>query len=137
MTKIVWDDSYSVDNPELDKQHKEWISIFNTLHNSLLSHSPDKTKKVTAESLKRMHEYAEYHFKFEEEYLRKIDYPKIVSHIRLHKDFASKLYQYKKDNMQGKIVLNTKIIKTLKTWLVNHILNEDQKYSAYANKNNE
>ncbi len=132
MSKIEWDESYSVNNKEIDEQHKEWIAIFNKLHVALLSDDPKSLDFAGVDSLKAMYDYAEYHFNFEEQYLSKINYPDLVAHRRLHKDFASKIYQYNKDINQGTIVLNTEIIKIIKDWLVEHILKEDKKYSVSA-----
>lgn len=33
---------------------------------------------------------------------------------------------------RGELILNTQIIKTIKNWLVYHILEEDKKYAVYA-----
>ena len=43
-----------------------------------------------------MQDYANYHFKFEEDYMRAIDYPEQVKHRRLHKDFDNLIFNYKR-----------------------------------------
>jgi len=78
-----------------------------------------------------MYEYVLNHFSYEEEYMRKIKFPDIVRHRRIHKDFDNLIYSYNRDIREGKIVLNTAIIKLIKNWLVDHILNEDKKYAAF------
>ena len=132
MDTIQWDESYSVKNQAIDDQHKEWIAIFNRLHNALLSSEQEALKTISGDCLKAMNDYAEYHFTFEEEYLKQIDYPGLLEHRRLHRDFASQIYQYHRSVNQGEIILNTALIKIIRTWLVNHILKEDKKYALYA-----
>lgn len=132
MDKIQWDESFSVKNQEIDDQHKEWISIFNRIHNILLSSKEEELRSISSDCLKAMNDYAEYHFRFEEEYLRKINYPELFEHRRLHKDFASQLYQSKRAVDEGEVLLNSKIIKIIRNWLVDHILVEDKKFSLYA-----
>ncbi len=130
MSKIEWDDSFSVNNIEIDDQHKRWIEIFNEMHESLIT--GNNTTRQTSEILKAMHEYTLKHFSFEEEYMRIIGYPHAIEHHRLHKDFDNRIFAYNKDIQEGKIVLSTYIIKLIKNWLLDHILIEDKKYAAYA-----
>ena len=78
-----------------------------------------------------MHDYAEYHFKFEEEYLSKIAFPNISEHRRLHKDFANQIYQYQRSIKDGELVLNTELVQIITDWLFSHIQKEDKKYSNY------
>lgn len=132
MDKIQWDESYSVSNQEIDDQHKEWIAIFNRFHNLLLSPGKEGIKSLATDCLKAMGDYAEYHFAFEEEYLRKINYPGLFEHRRLHKDFANQIYQYNRALNKGEMLLNSEIMKIVRSWLVDHILKEDKKYSLYA-----
>lgn len=132
MNEIEWDESYSVKNQAIDDQHKAWIAIFNRLHNAILSDEKKGCETIGADALKAMLDYTEHHFTFEEEYLGKINYPELVAHRRLHRDFSSQIYQYNEEICQGVLILNTQIIKIIKNWLVDHIREEDKKYSVYA-----
>ena len=82
------------------------------------------------DALEAMQLYAYEHFRFEEEYMQKIHYPNFVKHRRIHKDFDDLIYAYSRDLLEGKIVLNSEIIKIIRNWLVDHILNEDKKFAA-------
>ena len=132
MPQIEWDESFSVNNPELDAQHKEWISIFNKLHTILLTGKPEELKSASVEALKAMQQYALYHFAFEEEFLRKLDYEDLVRHVMLHKKFYDEICDHVNEVRNGKVVLNTGLIKLLKNWLQGHILIEDKKYAEFA-----
>lgn len=132
MNEIEWDESYSVKNQEIDDQHKEWIAIFNRLHNAMLSDKKEGYETIGANALQAMLDYTEHHFALEEEYLCKINYPELVPHRRLHRDFSSQIYQYNEAILQRELILNTQIIKIIKDWLVYHIREEDKKYSVYA-----
>ncbi len=129
MPRIDWDDSFSVNNSEIDGQHQKWISIHNDLHNTLMNKGENKTSGL--ESLKAMLDYAKYHFSFEEKYMEKINYPEIVPHHRVHKDFENLLYSMYRDAQGNEFFLDSEIIAILKNWLLDHILNEDQKYSRF------
>lgn len=130
MSIIEWDDSYSVNNDEIDKQHKEWIDIYNKMHDSMMSR--ESSIDQTTEILQAMSNYAQNHFNYEEEYMREINFPDIVEHRRSHKDFESLIYSYSRDIEAGKMVLNTKVIKLIRNWLMEHITVEDKKYAGYS-----
>ena len=132
MSQIEWDGSYSVGNPEIDEQHKRWIELFNRMDERMLAGDQTALRNLASDSLNEMMEYTKYHFEQEEDYLRKIGYPEIRQHIRLHRNFEAQVHQYDREIRDGLIVLNSRIVKTIRNWLVNHILVEDRKYSQFA-----
>jgi hemerythrin len=131
MSRIEWDDALSVKNDEIDAQHKKWIEIHNRLHDVLINGSIDQIEKVGVETLQAMQEYIRYHFKFEEEYMKRINFPGLVEHRRLHKDFDTQIYNSNREILEGQVVLNSGIVKVLKHWLLEHISQEDQKYRRF------
>ena len=131
MPRIEWDNSFSVLNTEIDDQHKEWIRIFNKMHEILTGDNTEAKYTAAEDSIKAMLDYAREHFKFEEEYMRNIDYPELVQHHRKHKDFDTQVYELFRDIQNGGVVLNTEIISMVKGWLLNHILVEDKKYALF------
>lgn len=130
MAKIEWNDSFSVNNAEIDGQHQKWIAIYNNMDQSLITGSVQQNDG--AKTLKAMQDYARYHFSFEEEYMREINYPDFIKHHRIHKDFDNLIYNYYRKIQDGDLVLNSEIIGILKDWLLNHIAKEDKKYSLFV-----
>ena len=65
MPKITWDESFSVNNEEIDNQHQKWIEIINELHDALINEK--EFGNIIEESLEAMVKYAQFHFSFEEE----------------------------------------------------------------------
>lgn len=130
MSIIKWNDSLSVNHPEIDNQHKEWIEIYNKMHDSMMS--SESSIEQTREIMQAMKEYTQKHFNFEEEYMRTINFPDIVAHRRSHKDFESLIYSYNRDIDEGKMVLNTKVIKLIRNWLLEHITVEDKKFVEFS-----
>lgn len=132
MSQITWNDSYSVNNAEIDAQHKEWIAIYNRLDHILLNGNSQELLTAATDAIQAMYEYAGYHFRQEEQYMEKLSYPHIVEHKRLHTEFDDQLYNYSRGIRTGKLILNTEVLSILKNWLVHHILHEDQKYCAFS-----
>lgn len=132
MSHLEWDDSFSIGNAEIDEQHKKWITIHNRLHDTLLEGDLTALQQASVDTLREMHEYTGFHFAFEEEYMTRIGFPGIREHWRLHKDFDSLIYGYLREAEKGEVpVLNSKLVKILKNWLINHILTEDMKYARF------
>jgi len=132
MSQITWDDSYSVNNDAIDAQHKQWIAIYNRLDQTMLSGSLADLAQVREEILQAMMEYASYHFRQEEEYMKEIGYPDIVAHKRIYTDFDDRLYNYNRMIRNGELVLNSELIAIIKNWLLDHILKTDMKYRDFA-----
>lgn len=131
MAQIKWNDSMSVNNDDIDSQHKEWIRIYNRMDHILLNGGSAKYPNAVADCFIAMQEYARYHFKSEELYMKEIEYPDVVMHKRLHTDFEDQLFIYAKKIRNGHLVLGTEVMSILKSWLMSHILIEDQKYRIY------
>ncbi len=136
MSKIEWDESFSVNNREIDNQHKEWIKIYNKMYEGLIGADSNTYQDTAVEVLEAMLEYTRKHFSFEEEYMRKINYPDVIEHYRIHKDFDTQIYGYSRDIREGRVVLNSQILKIIENWLLDHILVEDKKYAMHQNENN-
>ncbi|MCK5311094.1 MAG: hemerythrin family protein [Desulfobacteraceae bacterium] len=129
MPKIEWTNDFSVQNKEIDDQHKKWIGIYNKAHDRMMGYSPENdTIDIGKDALKDMIEYGKFHFSFEEKFMEKIGYSGIDEHKKIHDDFTKKLDLLDLEMQSDIFVLNSEVIKVIENWLVDHILNEDQKY---------
>ena len=83
-------------------------------------------------------EYAQQHFTHEEKLLELNHYPEITHHRSIHQDFTYKINILIKDmksadenNVKNDVkVIASDLIRYLFQWLVEHIMEEDIKYSA-------
>lgn len=130
MPRIIWDETFSVNVKEIDEQHQKWISIINELHDSLIQGK--NLSNITGKSLKSMADYSEFHFRFEEAYMEKQRYEDLENHKLEHEKFREMIKKYVRDEEDGKLILNTEVMKVLMDWLTNHILITDKKYSSPA-----
>ena len=134
MPLIEWDESFSVNNEEIDRQHQKWIAIMNDLDDSIMKNDNSENKYTTGDALEAMKEYVRDHFAYEEDYMQKINYPDFTRHRNIHTEFYVQIKNYHVDSKSGKVVLNTEIMKQLVNWLKHHILNEDKKYSTFTTR---
>jgi len=134
MELFKWKDSFSVGHPEIDKQHQVWISIINDLHSCLMDLSVDNYTDCVESTLLRMTSYSEEHFQFEEKIMSDSGYPDLESHREIHQNFSRKINQIRTNFMDGEMVLGSEVMKDLKKWLTDHVLNMDAAYKDFINK---
>lgn len=132
MPLLVWDESFSVNNRELDEQHRRWVEIINALYAHLGENGTTGSAGGAVAALTGMMEYARNHFLAEERYMREVGFPDTISHIKVHNEFYGRIAAQLASVENGGWVSADELLQFLKGWLVKHILTEDKKYSVHA-----
>ena len=132
MKLITWNDNYSVDVEEIDNQHKEIIRIVNELYVSIVV---GKSRNTMDKIFKDLTEYATTHFKIEEDYFEKFNYPETAFHKQQHEDIAKKIEEFKKRNEEGGEILDTEILYFLMSWFINHVILIDKRFAQCFKEN--
>ena len=132
MALIEWNESLSVGVEEIDFQHRRWIDMINAMDEALSVGGAEKLEQIKDESIKAMVDYAWFHFKYEEQYLKDLGYPELAAHREDHNRFKMNLRQIQADVDRGFQPLNTQLMSIMMNWLKDHIMMEDKKYAAYA-----
>ncbi len=122
---IKWGPKFQLGVKMIDSQHKKWIEFINKFYSALIK---KKDAKELNETLKKLSEYTEYHFSFEEKYMEEFGYKDFDNHHKEHEQFVIQLNQYFDDYISGKIGTIHRIILYLKKWVVKHVLETDRKY---------
>jgi hemerythrin-like metal-binding protein len=131
MAFIEWDDSFSVNHPELDAQHRKWVEIINELHAGLDGMETDPGQ-AAKRALVAMMDYARHHFLCEEKYMREINFPDTILHIKVHNDCYGRIASFLLKAEAGGRIPVTELLRFLRGWLLEHILLEDRRYSLHA-----
>lgn len=132
MPKIIWSDTFSVGNEEIDSQHKRWIDIFNTAFDRMMGDDVQSLSTLGIDAIEEMRQYAKMHFAFEEAYMEKIGYPDLEAHRKIHTAFHNKLERIRDAFNDDIRPLNSEVLKMIENWLVEHIVGEDGKYKRYT-----
>lgn len=128
MKRIQWSESISVNNFEIDNQHKYLIQLIN----NLISNSNAKVdSSIIGETLQNLLKYTRDHFKTEEELLDKYNYPKLGQHKKEHKKFLLRIVGFCADVYNGKSTVTEEMISFLVSWFLNHTKVNDQDYKSY------
>lgn len=128
MEKIKWDESFSVGVSEMDRQHRRIIDLINSL---IEKHEIEVDSEIISDTLTRMLEYANEHFRREEQYMLESGYPDYSRQREEHNEFKKKTALFSIDIIKGKATIPKEILTYLKDWWTNHILESDMRYKDF------
>ena len=126
--KVKWDKDMSVGNTELDEQHRLFFEFTNNL---LLNYDRKNDEKEVLKAINSLVDFSIYHFDFEEEFLREMNYPHLERHVILHNTFRDKVEEFKAELTKGNGGVMDDIIIYLIQWIKEHTYVEDLDYKNY------
>lgn len=130
----VWNDqNLKLEIDGIDGQHKELVFILQQV-NDLQHASPERAAAFLPGIIQKLFYYSQFHFSFEEELMSRHDYPELEAHRRLHNEFILRIQDFAREYKLGKETLRDEMVRFLKEWTVNHILEEDARYKSYVQK---
>ncbi len=121
---MKWEPGFNLGIPEIDNQHKRIIDLINDLNKAFVEND---TNQRIGKILDELSEYADYHFKTEEKYFEVSNFPLMNEHIAQHEYFISKVEDFRKKFESGQPI-TFRLMKFLRGWLTNHILDADREY---------
>jgi len=126
---LEWNEGMSVGIPEIDEDHKRFISLIDELNRSI-------TERMKASEIKsrlqHVIEDADRHFEQEEIFFRERQYPNAEGHVRSHNNVRSTLKSIQDSFMPYGLEaewLDAALV--IKQILISHIINEDMQYAEY------
>ncbi|HCB14353.1 MAG TPA: hemerythrin [Gammaproteobacteria bacterium] len=129
MIKLVeWSDALSVGIEEIDAQHKVLVDLLNEIHEAM---QQGRTVKTTKGIIDRLGEYTHVHFSVEESLMRILHYPDYERHKEEHDKLITQLADMRIKWEKGKGAIGIELTHFLKTWLTQHIMEGDQRYTAH------
>jgi len=126
---IEWDSSLETGVAEVDEDHRNLVRLINEL-DTMLSQGVDPARFGSV--IDTLIDYAENHFRREEEMLERLGYPDIVGHVESHAGFGHRLGAM----VAGCIIEPgpdsiARLRDHLHSWLIDHILLEDMRYAPF------
>jgi hemerythrin-like metal-binding protein len=123
MKDIVWDNTLSVDVPEIDEDHRRLVDLFNTLNHSV--EDKDATAYIEA-VMEELISCTVWHFRHEERLMLKYAYGGLLQHKTEHQELIDSVKTLqRKLRQEGESVLSEDL-KFLEHWLTGHILSADK-----------
>ena len=128
-----WKEKYSVGVEKFDDQHKELLRIGRDIVSAFEGTEEGIDQyDLIIELLNEMQDYTVYHFESEEKALEEADYPELENHKEIHQKFVNKLKEIDTEKIdQNQQEFSMELLNFVATWIEEHILGEDQKYTSY------
>lgn len=122
---IEWQPYYSVGEDVLDEQHKALLGVIEDLLGAV--HASGQL--IAAEdSLRRLEEYTNEHFRYEERVMQDCHFPDYESHREMHEEMRRHVDEMV-ENSNGDGAGD--MLRLLKRWWLEHIRKWDKAYVPY------
>jgi len=128
-----WKEIYSVNNPNIDFEHKQ---LFDIAQEAFIQVEPHQKQKKIKEVLTKLYNYMKTHFNHEEEYMEQINYPHIKEHKELHHQIINSINNFVRLlPSQHEDTFEKELARIIDIALVHHIIQEDRKIIAWVKSN--
>ena len=123
-----WLDSYNTGVAQIDAQHQGFFRMLNNIYEVLQKGSE---KEAVIGLLKGIIDYADVHFKTEEELFDEYDYPGKAHHRAEHDAFRAEAAALQEKLEKGLVTVDFELLDFLDNWVINHITKEDMLYKPF------
>lgn len=131
MSFIKWTPALSVNVVEIDQQHQGLIRMLNELADAI---QEETDREILGKTLDGLIKYADQHFKTEEQYFVKFDFPDAEMHKAEHHTFTLKVLEYQDKYQKEELFLSIDLLNFMCEWLKHHIRETDAGYSQFFNE---
>jgi len=123
---IVWRPEYNLGIPIIDEQHRGIVTTINSLFYAMQNKHSEKIIKPV---ISMVTEYTHIHFRIEEDFLRKRNFPDAEEHHELHDKLRQALYNAENKNLWESDP--QEFLQFLKDWWIDHICEKDRIFRDY------
>lgn len=122
MALLSWSNQYLIGNEIIDTEHQELFILINTFHSLWVEkHAHQDIAKV----LNQLIVYTQLHFRHEENIMKAAGYPNLSQHQQVHEEMIDTIFALQKSYEDKNLHLEMDTIKFVKSWLIDHILQND------------
>jgi hemerythrin len=125
-----WTETYAVHIQALDRQHQGLFRTVNKLGDAL---SSGNGGQVVDDVLKQLVDYTVSHFAAEEKLMEQHGFPGLADHKLKHQELTRKVLAMQAEYKSGNVGVPVSLMLFLQSWLKEHILVTDKRYSAFLN----
>lgn len=125
---LNWSDKYSVHDSAMDSDHRGIIDLINE---AFLVHSGASEPGTLSRLASKLYQYTVDHFAAEETLLRRVAYPKLVEHLKLHKSMTEQTHAIRLRIEALDADIERDAFQFLKEWWLTHIQTTDKAYGDY------
>ena len=130
MDTPAWKDSFIIGIENIDSQHQKLIGLLDQCIKKAVS-----SKNEFLPVLNDMKEYADSHFRTEEQLMLAINFPRLEEHKNQHRLFEENLGLLEKEVNNWEKRTMVTMTSFLRDWFIQHILDCDKQIGAYVRSN--
>jgi hemerythrin-like metal-binding protein len=123
MAFFVWKDHFSIGITALDRQHRGFLEMLNEYHEQVIRHG---FGSISPEMLQRLKDYADTHFRDEEDLMAFKGYRELDAHRMQHRYFQKMLVDLENGRHEGYGATAEGMLAFLRDWFLSHILEVDR-----------
>jgi hemerythrin len=125
-----WTDVYSVNIKLFDTQHRRLVELIARLEKAM---SEGRGTQAVYEILLDLVDYCTQHFATEEAVMTAYDFPLRDKHTLEHNKFLESVRTLQVQCASGEAAISVHVLDHLRTWLSEHVLGSDKKYTEHLN----
>ncbi|PWB39783.1 MAG: hemerythrin [Rhodocyclales bacterium] len=123
MALLNWNSSYRIGIAALDREHCRLFDLINNFHYAF---TLNRDRRDILKLLNDLVGYAEEHFQHEEAIMTERGYSRLQYHREIHAGLFETLFSLQTKLERGTIGMEMETIAFLRTWLTDHIAEEDR-----------
>jgi len=128
MAVIAWKEIYETGIVTLDNEHRALVAEINRLYEAIRDKRGDE---VLGDILTMLESYTVDHFQHEEKLMAEYHYPELEEHQRIHQELIAAVQEIKVRAASGTEEIVRELLKFLRVWLLEHIVEVDKKYGSF------
>jgi len=132
MKDLIWDNTLSVDVPEIDEDHRKLVDLFNLLNHAVAEGEPKAYVEAVMDELVSC---TIWHFRHEERLMIKYSYAGFAAHKAEHEALIESVALLQQRCLQqgepgASSAISSEDIEHLEHWLTGHIYGADMDLGA-------
>ena len=128
MPIMEWQETFRIGIKQFDDHHQHLVGLLNSTYDRFIK---EDTPQDLGALLNSLADYADYHFKAEEQWMLANSYPSLDMHVSEHFAFQSRVAEMRRDYGEGKETVMG-ILIFLVGWLSDHILITDADLGRFS-----
>ncbi len=129
-----WEETYSTGDSKMDEQHKRLIEQASEISDKIITSRLEFNSEKISKLLSFIIDYTKTHFVDEEELMKKICFPEYEEHCKKHIELIEAVNKFAERLDKNDMYMEIDFLTFLKTWVIDHIINDDRKYSKYIRR---
>lgn len=128
MAVIAWKEIYETGIVAFDNEHRTLVAEVNRLYEAIRDKRGDE---VLGDILIMLESYTVDHFQHEEKLMAEYQFPGLEEHQRVHQELIAAVQEIKARAASGTEELAQELLKFLRVWVLEHIIEVDKKYGSF------